>query len=140
MVNTPIGIRTVFSATSQTEAGGTLYMQNVDFSQNVQIAVAALDGSQILAGNARVDAWAQGNAYEPTYGARTTEASTTSSRQNQRLAVHDDTNGDHHSASLYERNQPFEHDQPFEYDQLPHHSTHPMFQCLHRPARQQWFR
>ena len=70
MVNTPIGIRTEFSATSQTEAGGTLYMQNVDFSQNVQIAVAAADGSQILAGNARIDAWAQGNTYQPTYGAK----------------------------------------------------------------------
>ena len=68
--NTPVGIRTDFNATSQLPTGGTLYMQNVDCSQNVQIAVAAADGSQILAGNSVIGAWAQGNAYQPTYGSQ----------------------------------------------------------------------
>ena len=68
--NTPIGVRTDFNATSELPTGGTLYMQNVDFSQNVQIAVAAADGSQILAGNSLIGAWAQGSAYQPTSGTK----------------------------------------------------------------------
>ena len=64
---TQIGIKTAFGANSIPPTGGTLVVQNVDFSQT-PIAVGDLSGNQILAGNSVIQSWAQGNAYQPVAG------------------------------------------------------------------------
>jgi glucan 1,3-beta-glucosidase len=66
--NTPIGVKTSYNSTSLPNTGGTLILQNVDFT-TVQIAVAAGDDSEILAGGSVIQSWAQGNTYQPQYGA-----------------------------------------------------------------------
>ena len=67
--NTPTAIKTAFTANSIPETGGTLVIDNVDFT-GAQIAVAGNTGNTILAGGAVVSSWAQGNAYRPSGGAR----------------------------------------------------------------------
>jgi glucan 1,3-beta-glucosidase len=67
--NTPTAIKTAFSATSKPETGGTLVIDNVDFT-GAQIAVAGTNGNTILAGGSVVSSWAQGNAYRPSQGNR----------------------------------------------------------------------
>lgn len=62
--NTPIGIKTAFSSNSVPKSGGTLILNNVDFTGS-QIAVAKTDGSKILAGGSVVQSWGQGGAYTP---------------------------------------------------------------------------
>ena len=66
---TPIGVQTSFNSSSIPKTGGTLVIDNVDFT-GAMIAVAALDGSQILAGGSIVESWAQGDAYQPIPGKR----------------------------------------------------------------------
>ncbi|TQS35566.1 hypothetical protein Golomagni_04013 [Golovinomyces magnicellulatus] len=66
ILNTRIGIYTAYS-TSQIVTNGTLILENVDFTQNVPVAVVnAADNSTVLAGNTKVDSWAQGHKYEST--------------------------------------------------------------------------
>lgn len=67
--NTPIGVKTAFSSNSAPVSGGTLVIDNVDFSGS-QIAVANTDGSQILAGGSVVQSWGQGLAYSPNAAAK----------------------------------------------------------------------
>ena len=71
MTSTPIGVKTAFKKdkTSIPETAGTLIIDNVDFT-GAQTAVAALDGSTILAGGSIVSSWAQGNAYESSPGGK----------------------------------------------------------------------
>jgi glucan 1,3-beta-glucosidase len=64
MTNTPTGILTVFGSNSIPATGGTLVIDNVDFT-GTTMAVAGLNGAQILAGGSVIDSWAQGNAYRP---------------------------------------------------------------------------
>ncbi|KAF7564009.1 hypothetical protein G7046_g99 [Stylonectria norvegica] len=61
--NTPVGVLTVYDP-AQTSTNGTLILDNVDFSSNVPIAVknAGTDAT-ILAGNAKIQSWAQGRSY-----------------------------------------------------------------------------
>jgi glucan 1,3-beta-glucosidase len=65
MTSTPTGILTAFGSNSIPETGGTLVIDNVDFT-GTNMAVAGLDGTQILAGGSVVDSWAQGSAYRPS--------------------------------------------------------------------------
>ncbi|KAK4934704.1 hypothetical protein LTR10_024101 [Elasticomyces elasticus] len=68
MANTKIGIWTSYNQTSQPDTGGTLALQNVDFT-TTNIAIAGANGvDQILAGSSVVDSWAQGDAYRPASG------------------------------------------------------------------------
>ncbi len=67
--NTPTAIKTAFSGNSVPETGGTLVIDNVDFT-GAQIAVAGTTGNTILAGGAVVSSWAQGSAYRPSGGAK----------------------------------------------------------------------
>ncbi|TVY47632.1 Glucan 1,3-beta-glucosidase [Lachnellula occidentalis] len=61
--NTPIGVSTAYSAT-EGSTNGTLIIDNVDFSSNVPVAVSSAgDKTTVLAGNAKVASWAQGNQY-----------------------------------------------------------------------------
>ncbi|KAF2120151.1 glucan 1,3-beta-glucosidase [Lophiotrema nucula] len=60
-VNTPIGVNTSFSENSIPTSGGTLIVDNVDFT-GTQTAIQDYTGKQILAGGKLVSAWAQGNA------------------------------------------------------------------------------
>ncbi|SZF01576.1 unnamed protein product [Blumeria hordei] len=62
--NTPIGVSTAYS-TSQSVTNGTLILDNVDFSENVPVAISdAASKNTILAGNAKISSWAQGHQYE----------------------------------------------------------------------------
>ncbi|KAK2865261.1 hypothetical protein FQN49_003754 [Arthroderma sp. PD_2] len=65
--NTPKGVVTSFNADSVPESGGTLILDNVDFSGSPD-AVANIQGSQILAGNGVVKHWVQGNSWIPGSG------------------------------------------------------------------------
>jgi glucan 1,3-beta-glucosidase len=65
MTNTPKGVVTSYSGSSTPETGGTLVLDNVDFTGS-SIAVARPDGSTVLAGGSVVSSWGQGNMYTPT--------------------------------------------------------------------------
>lgn len=68
IVNTPIGISTVYDVT-ETGTNGTLVIDNVDFSSNVPVAVYdANSKSTLLAGNAKISSWAQGKMYTAASG------------------------------------------------------------------------
>ncbi|KAF2194498.1 glycoside hydrolase family 55 protein [Zopfia rhizophila CBS 207.26] len=58
--NTPIGVNTSFSENSIPAAGGTLVLDNVDFTGS-KVAIQDYTGKEILAGGKLVKAWAQGN-------------------------------------------------------------------------------
>jgi glucan 1,3-beta-glucosidase len=64
ITNTPKGIITAFGATSAPVSGGTLILDNVDFTGS-SVAVASAGGSTILGGGSVVASWAQGNTYTP---------------------------------------------------------------------------
>jgi glucan 1,3-beta-glucosidase len=64
MTNTTTGILTAFNSNSVPTTGGTLIVDNVDFT-GTNVAIAGADGTQILAGGSVVPSWAQGNAYRP---------------------------------------------------------------------------
>lgn len=66
-VSADTGVVTSYNDDSVPEAGGTLILENVDFSDS-QTAVAGLDGNAILEGGNVVTSWAQGNAYGPSSG------------------------------------------------------------------------
>ncbi|KAJ4373193.1 hypothetical protein N0V83_003486 [Neocucurbitaria cava] len=61
MVNTPIGINSSFTVDSVPTTGGTLILDNVDFTGST-VAVQGSTGNVILAGGKKVVTWAQGNA------------------------------------------------------------------------------
>jgi glucan 1,3-beta-glucosidase len=63
--NTPTAIKTAFSSNSKPETGGTLVIDNVDFSGS-QKAVVDVNGRTVLAGGAVVSSWAQGSIYRPS--------------------------------------------------------------------------
>ncbi|KAJ5096772.1 hypothetical protein N7456_007493 [Penicillium angulare] len=67
LTNTPTGIVTAWSQKSIPDGGGTLVLDNVDFSGS-KIAVAGVDGKKILAGGSVVSNWVQGNTYAPSSG------------------------------------------------------------------------
>jgi hypothetical protein len=62
LTNTPIGVNMSFSENSVPHTGGSLIIDNVDFSGS-QVAIQDFTGKEILAGGKLVQAWAQGNAY-----------------------------------------------------------------------------
>ena len=66
--NTPTAIKTAFSANSEPETGGSLVIDNVDFT-GAQNAVADTSGNTILGGGSVISSWVQGNAYRPSGGA-----------------------------------------------------------------------
>lgn len=68
-VGTPIGVNSSFSMTSIPTTGGTLIIDNVDFSGSTT-AVQNFDGTSILAGGAVVPSWIQGRQYGGSTGAR----------------------------------------------------------------------
>jgi glucan 1,3-beta-glucosidase len=60
---TPIGVITTFSTTNNVPAtGGTLIIDNVDFTGSTQ-AVVDVSGATVLAGGSVIASWGQGNAY-----------------------------------------------------------------------------
>lgn len=65
LTNTPTGIVTAWTKKSIPVGGGTLVLDNVDFSGS-KVAVAGVDGNTILTGGAVVDSWVQGNTYSPS--------------------------------------------------------------------------
>ncbi|KAJ5294891.1 hypothetical protein N7508_009712 [Penicillium antarcticum] len=65
LTNTPTGIVTAWTKDSIPVGGGDLILDNVDFSGS-KMAVAGVDGEQILAGGSVVDNWVQGNTYTPS--------------------------------------------------------------------------
>lgn len=73
LTNTPTGIVTAWTKSSVPIGGGTLILDNVDFSGS-QVAVAGVDGNTILTGGAVVDSWVQGNTYSPSSSASSKRA------------------------------------------------------------------
>jgi glucan 1,3-beta-glucosidase len=67
--NTPIGINSSFSADSIPRGGGTLILDNVDFT-GTPAAVQSFNGQVVLAGNGVVDSWGQGQFYAGSVGSR----------------------------------------------------------------------
>ncbi|OQE23285.1 hypothetical protein PENFLA_c011G07975 [Penicillium flavigenum] len=65
LTNTPTGIVTAWTQKSIPVGGGSLILDNVDFSGS-KAAVAAVDGNVILEGGSVVDHWIQGNTYTPS--------------------------------------------------------------------------
>ncbi|KAJ5204735.1 glucan endo-1-3-beta-glucosidase [Penicillium cinerascens] len=63
--NTPIGVVTAWTKESIPIGGGTLILDNVDFSGS-KVAVAEIDGRSILDGGSVVTNWVQGNTYAPS--------------------------------------------------------------------------
>ncbi|PVH96702.1 glycoside hydrolase family 55 protein [Periconia macrospinosa] len=60
-VNTPIGVNSSFSENSIPKTGGTLIIDNVDFSGS-KTAVQDFKGASVLAGGKTIASWAQGHA------------------------------------------------------------------------------
>ncbi|KAF2749511.1 glycoside hydrolase family 55 protein [Sporormia fimetaria CBS 119925] len=60
-VNTPVGVNSSYTENSIPETGGSLILDNVDFS-GTEIAIQDATGGEILAGGTKVDLWAQGHA------------------------------------------------------------------------------
>ncbi|KAH8815884.1 pectate lyase superfamily protein-domain-containing protein [Xylogone sp. PMI_703] len=76
--NTPIGVSTVYH-TDEGVTNGTLIIDNVDFSENVPVAVSnAGTKTTILAGNAKVTSWVQGNTYSGSNAGKAIQAPLTS--------------------------------------------------------------
>ncbi|RFU27644.1 hypothetical protein B7463_g8690, partial [Scytalidium lignicola] len=72
--NTPIGVSTVYH-TDEGVTNGTLIIDNVDFSNNVPVAVSnAGTKATILAGNTKVASWAQGNTYSGSNAGKAVQA------------------------------------------------------------------
>ena len=68
-VNTPVAINSSFSMNSVPATGGTLLIDNVDFTGS-PTAVQSDAGAQILAGGSVVQSWAQGKLYSGSDGSR----------------------------------------------------------------------
>jgi glucan 1,3-beta-glucosidase len=79
IMNTPIAINSSFSMDSIPAGGGTLIIDNVDFTGS-PIAVQSSSGAQVLAGGGPVVAWAQGRTYTGSDGTRTQAAITAPSK------------------------------------------------------------
>lgn len=60
-VDTPIGVNSSFTENSIPTTGGSLIIDNVDFTGS-QVAVQDFTGKEILAGGKKIDTWAQGHA------------------------------------------------------------------------------
>jgi len=65
LTNTPTGIVTAWNKKSIPIGGGTLILDNVDFSGS-KVAVTDIDGSSVLDGGSVVTNWVQGNTYSPS--------------------------------------------------------------------------
>ncbi|KAK5091266.1 hypothetical protein LTR05_001447 [Lithohypha guttulata] len=58
-------ITTYKGADTVPETGSTLFIHNVDFAGSATAVLDGLTGNTVLAGNVKVAAWGQGNAYVP---------------------------------------------------------------------------
>ncbi|OQO05758.1 hypothetical protein B0A48_09852 [Cryoendolithus antarcticus] len=68
--NCPVGISTAWAQTIVPASGGNLIVDNVDMSDNVPVAVlhtTGTGGNTLLAGNAKIGAWAAGDGYAVDY-------------------------------------------------------------------------
>jgi glucan 1,3-beta-glucosidase len=79
ILNTPVAINSSFSMDSIPAGGGTLIIDNVDFTGSA-VAVQSNTGAQILAGGGPVVSWAQGRSYAGSSGTRTQGAVTAPSK------------------------------------------------------------
>lgn len=62
LTNTPTGIVTAYSTNNVPVSGGTLVLDNVDFTGS-KVAIASIQGNTILHGGSVVSNWVQGHAY-----------------------------------------------------------------------------
>lgn len=72
--NTPLGVNTSFSADSVPATGGTLILDNVDFTGSTTAVLSA--GAAALAGGSKVTSWVQGKEYISDTGSRIQKAVT----------------------------------------------------------------
>lgn len=96
--NTPIGIKTSFSTSGSTPVtGGTLVVDNVNFSSNCPVAIQSYSGSTVLAGNQKIALWREGKEYTGTSGSRVQATAAAPSKPAALLAS---------SGYFYERSKP----------------------------------
>jgi glucan 1,3-beta-glucosidase len=69
-VNTPIGVNSSFTTNSVPVSGGTLVLDNVDFSGS-EVAVQSYDGTTVLQGGGAVQNWVSGQTYTGSVASRT---------------------------------------------------------------------
>ncbi|KAF2672788.1 pectin lyase-like protein [Microthyrium microscopicum] len=69
ILNTPVGVNTSFAQQSIPTGGGTLIIDNVDFTGS-PAAVKSYTGATVLNGGGVVDSWAQGQMYAGSTGTR----------------------------------------------------------------------
>ncbi|KJZ80028.1 hypothetical protein HIM_00742 [Hirsutella minnesotensis 3608] len=60
--NTKVGVATLYDP-NQSETNGTLVLENVDMSSNVEVAVNMRGEAVALEGNKKIDFWSQGKSY-----------------------------------------------------------------------------
>ena len=96
--NTPIAIKTSFSTAGSTpNTGGTLVVDNVDFSTNVPVAIQSYSGSTLLKGNQKIALWREGREYTGAKGSRVQDKATAPSKPAALLSS---------SGYFYERSRP----------------------------------
>jgi glucan 1,3-beta-glucosidase len=69
ITNTPVGVNSSFSADSIPRGGGTLIIDNVDFT-GTPTAVQSFNGQVVLPGGKVIDSWGQGQFYAGSVGSR----------------------------------------------------------------------
>ncbi|KAJ3179215.1 hypothetical protein HDU85_004904 [Gaertneriomyces sp. JEL0708] len=69
IINTPVGIVTAFTSNSNPNTGGTLILDNVDFT-SCATAVQSNGGAPLLSGGSIVKSWGQGRVYTGSSGKR----------------------------------------------------------------------
>jgi glucan 1,3-beta-glucosidase len=79
ITNTPVGVNTSFTMDSIPSGGGTLVLDNVDFT-GTKVAVQSNTGQSLLAGGSVIKTWAQGRTYAGSTGSRTQGDVPTASR------------------------------------------------------------
>ncbi|KAI0142897.1 glycoside hydrolase family 55 protein [Xylariaceae sp. FL1272] len=67
--NTPVGIKTIYTADSLPATAGSLILENVVLDGVSDAAVQGADGTLLAGGSSTIAAWGQGNQYTPTASA-----------------------------------------------------------------------
>lgn len=64
IVNTPVGIVTAYSSSSQPPTAGSIVLENISLS-NVPVAVQGPNGTLLSGGTSTITGWSSGHRYTP---------------------------------------------------------------------------
>lgn len=116
--NTPNGINTSRTASTVPATGGTLIIDNVDFT-GCTTAIVGAGGNTLLAGGSKVAAWAQGHAYTTgTDGATSATCSTITAPSASSTTIQGALSAPSKPASLLSKGTVFERSKP-QYETAP---------------------